>query len=291
MATYTVKWSGSIGAGTSYGTVTCKTGKFTLPAGQKFKRFKATKSGGALTLSVGNLSWGEWTTDKSKFAWSDGKACTLKVYNTGANVAVTLTVTFETEDLPKRAVTCAVSGGGTLTANVSTAYNGQTVTLTPKANTGWYFGSYSSSPAVSFSGNTFVMPNSAITVTAKFVQSGYAVTVNSEDTEMGTVSDSGTYTYGSTANLIATPKPGYKFTGWTTTGGTIADASAATTTLTVPASAVTVTAHFERSQSLVGYYNGEAFEDCSVRYYDGTDWQDCEVYYYDGTDWNHCSNL
>lgn len=291
MATYTVKWSGTIGNKT-YGEVTVKTGKFTLPAGQKFKRMKATKSGGALVLSVTNLSWGDWTTDKSKFSWSDGKAATLKVYNTStSNASVTLTVTFETEDLPKRAVTCAVSGGGTLSASPTTAYNGQTVTLTPKASTGWYLGSYSSSPSVSFSGNTFVMPNSAITVTAKFVQSGYAVTVNSEDTEMGTVSGGGTYTSGSSATIIATPKPGYKFTGWTTTGGTLADASAATTTLTVPASAVTVTAHFERSQSLVGYYNGEAFEDCSVSYYDGEGWQDCEVYYFDGTDWNHCSNL
>lgn len=291
MATYTVKWSGSIGAGTSYGIVTCKTGKFTLPAGQKFKRFKATKSGGSLTLSVSNLSWGEWTTDKSKFSWSDGKACTLKVYNTGANASVTLTVTFETEDLPKRAVTCAVSGSGTLSASPTTAYNGQTVTLTPKANTGWSFGSYSSSPSVSFSGNTFSMPDSAITVTARFVQSGYVVWVNSEDTEKGTVSGSGIYTSGSTVTLIATPKPGYKFTGWTTTGGTLADATAAETTLTVPASTTSVVAHFEKSQSLVGYYNGEAFENCSVNYYDGESWQPCEVYYYDGTDWNHCSNL
>ena len=291
MATYTVKWSGTIGNKT-YGEVTVKTGKFTLPAGQKFKRMKATKSGGALVLSVTNLSWGDWTTDKSKFSWSDGKAATLKVYNTSTSAAsVTLTVTFETEDLPKRAVTCAVSGGGTLSASPTTAYKGQTVTLTPKANTRWAFGSYSSSPSVSFSGNTFAMPDSAITVTAKFVQSGYFVWVNSEDEEKGTVSGGGIYTYGSTANLIATPKPGYKFTGWTTTGGTIADATAAETTLTVPASTTAVMAHFERSQSLVGYYNGEAFEDCSVSYYDGTDWQDCEVYYYDGTDWNHCSNL
>lgn len=64
--------------------------------------------------------------------------------------------------------------------------------------------------------------------------------------------DSGSVTLGSTSaasgasvSISATPASGYTFSNWTTTGGTITNASSASTTLKMPSKNVTVTAHFE----------------------------------------------
>lgn len=53
-----------------------------------------------------------------------------------------------------------------------------------------------------------------------------------------------TYTAGTVVNLVATPDSGYRFVNWTTTAGTFGNATAATTTFTMPTQDATVTAHF-----------------------------------------------
>lgn len=78
----------------------------------------------------------------------------------------------------------------------------------------------------------------------------YDVTVNSNDTTMGTVSPASVQA-GETTNpsITATPKDGYDFTGWTTTGGaSVADKNSATTTVSATA-AGTVTANFAAKQT------------------------------------------
>ena len=63
---------------------------------------------------------------------------------------------------------------------------------------------------------------------------------------MGTVTGSGSFAAGATPTITASAKQGYHFTGWTSTeAGVIADTSAASTTVTMPAKAITVTANFE----------------------------------------------
>jgi len=114
----------------------------------------------------------------------------------------------------------------------------------------------------------------------------------SEDTNKGTVTGGGTYPNGSSIPITATAKPGYIFTGWTKTAGTIANASAASTTFTVPQSAATVTAHFAvkpNTKSVVGYYDDGAFVDCNVAVRDNGQWVDCDVYIYDSGTWKKCS--
>ncbi|WP_461256300.1 InlB B-repeat-containing protein [Treponema sp. R80B11-R83G3] len=67
----------------------------------------------------------------------------------------------------------------------------------------------------------------------------YAVTVNGG-------SGSGSYTAGATVSISATVQSGQTFTSWTVTSGgaTLANANSASTTFTMPANAVTVTANF-----------------------------------------------
>ncbi|MDD6189713.1 MAG: InlB B-repeat-containing protein [Clostridiales bacterium] len=64
--------------------------------------------------------------------------------------------------------------GGTFTAtntktfdNVTYVKVGDSVTLTPTPSTGYKFGSWTASPGVTISNNSFTMPNSAVTVTAQ----------------------------------------------------------------------------------------------------------------------------
>ena len=74
----------------------------------------------------------------------------------------------------------------------------------------------------------------------------YTVTVNSNDESMGTVTGGGNYFENNVAKLIATPKAGYKFTGWSNN----AELSAATQELTVTEN-ITITATFAKGETAI----------------------------------------
>ena len=74
----------------------------------------------------------------------------------------------------------------------------------------------------------------------------YAVTVNRNNNDYGTVTGAGSYGAGETVSITATPNSGYRFVNWTTSSGvTFADATSASTSFTMIASAVIVQANFE----------------------------------------------
>lgn len=293
---YTRESSGAtVGAGVDH---TYTTSVFSVPAGERFVRMKVYMGpSGAQTLRMrgsaqtifGGNGWDQWATTTTG-VWSSGSGATVKVHNTGSSgLSKRLYAVFETEDLPTYGITCKTSGSGTLTANRSTAYQGQTVTLTPKPATGYALSGYTSSPIVTITNNKFTMPNSAVTVTATFTNQKYTVNVVSESTSKGTVTGGGTVAYGSKIPIVATPKAGYKFTGWTATRGSVTNPSAESTTFTVPAGNATVTAHFERSQSTVKRHNGVGYDECFVSVFDAGAWIDCDVYIYDDGEFRLCS--
>lgn len=293
---YTRESSGStVGAGSDH---TFTTSVFSVPAGERFVRMKVYMGpNGAQSLQMrgsaqsiyGSSGWDQWSATTTG-VWSSGSGAKVKVHNSGSSgLSKRLYAVFETEDLPTHSITCKTSGSGTLTANKATAYQGQTVTLTPKPATGYTLSKYTSSPSVTITSNKFTMPNSAVTITATFTNQKYAITVVSEDDAKGTVTGGGTVAYGSSIPIVATPKAGYKFTGWTTTRGTIADPTAESTTFTVPAGTATITAHFEQSQSTVKRFNGTGFDECLVSVFDGESWVDCDVYVYDDGEFKLCS--
>lgn len=90
---------------------------------------------------------------------------TSAIFN--ASVTVTITVTYS---IPRSVtVNCSPSGGGSASASPSTAYAGDQVTLSQSAATNYIFDGWSSSPALSISSNKFTMPDSNVTITAKYV--------------------------------------------------------------------------------------------------------------------------
>lgn len=86
---------------------------------------------------------------------------------------------------------------------------------------------------------TFNMPANAVTATANYEDIEYTVTVNG-----GT--GAGTYKEGASVTITATVPTGKRFVEWTSESGiTFADKTSATTTFTMPAGDVTVTANYE----------------------------------------------
>lgn len=91
----------------------------------------------------------------------------------------------------------------------------------------------------------------------------YTITANASPAEGGSVTvNNGTspvsVAAGNEVTLTATANSGYRFTGWTSSNGdTFADPSSASTTFTMPANDVTVTAGFEK------YYTITAAADSS----------------------------
>lgn len=296
---YTRTKSGTVGPGSSYGTVTFTIPSFSVPDGESFTRYKITCNYGAAYTKVvlknsGAGSWNTWYTNKSSISWSDGGSAKILLRNTTTSaIVISVTVTFETEDLPRYTITCQSGSHGSLTASRETAREGQLCTLYPVADTGYTFSYFSSSPTVNIGDNNkFTMPAHNVTVTAHFTNQTYAISVVSEDTSKGTVTGGGTYAYQSTVTIKATPKPGYKFVNWTKSGsGTIGNANSAQTTFTVGAGTGTVTAHFERSQSIIDYRRNGAFVSCYAKCYKSGAWHDCDVYYYKNGAWHKCSKV
>ena len=87
---------------------------------------------------------------------------------------------------------------------------------------------------------TFTMPDNAVAVRAIFEPITYTVTING-----GT--GGGQYAAGATVHIQAAPPTGEQFVNWTVVSGniTLDNANHASTSFTMPANAVTLTANFE----------------------------------------------
>ena len=115
---------------------------------------------------------------------------------------------------------------------------------------GWYAGTSRLSSATSYS-RTITSTN---TVYARFKKSTYTVTIERNPTAGGDVTIGGTSNpstaqIGSTSvSIQATPKTGYQFTNWTTTGNVKVDKDTSATTTVTASGAGTLTANFEKDE-------------------------------------------
>nr|WP_296169579.1 hypothetical protein [uncultured Ruminococcus sp.] len=242
------------------------TASFTAsPAGLKFNDDDSVlmyKCNAALALSK------SFDTEKYNFTkWSDGTTdFTEDSYTVKGDTA--LTAYFEKKGSYK--VTVESDNGGAAEADVTTAYNGQKVTVTVNADDNHVFDGISvkektSQDAVDCTKNengtyTFVMPDDDVNVHAKFREKNtYTVTVVSANQQLGTVSIADTnettaqVKEGDTVTFTAKPKEGYALSGWTVNG-----ISETRTDLTLPLTITAntnVVAHFEKvTVTPSGYY-------------------------------------
>lgn len=122
------------------------------------------------------------------------------------------------------------------------------------SKTGYTFAGWYENPE--FSGNpvTDIPTNSTenLNFYAKWTANTYTISADVTPANAGTVTVNGSTSpvsveANSTVSLVATPKAGYRFNGWTSSnGGTFTDAPSESTTFTMPANDVTVTANFEQ---------------------------------------------
>ena len=115
-----------------------------------------------------------------------------------------------------------VSGGGTWentqqNITTSTVIRSATITATPEAGyrfVKWNDGNTSASRTISIKATDLNAANSVFTYTATFEPITYSISTEASPSSYGTVSGGGSYNYGATATLIATPNTGYKFVKW-----------------------------------------------------------------------------
>lgn len=137
-------------------------------------------------------------------------------------------------------VSCSAGTGGSLSASTYSATPGSTVTLYPSASTGYYFTGFTTSPALTITNNSFVMPSQAVSITANFALISYSITKGTNPAGAGTVSGPGNATMGAAVSFSQTPATGYYFNGWTTSPAGLGNS------FTMPAQNVTVIANYLR---------------------------------------------
>lgn len=129
--------------------------------------------------------------------------------------------------------TCSAARTATVTYTVESVKTGYTFV-------GWYDGTTQKSTDTTYTYNA----TEAKTITARFTENTYSVTISAG--AGGTVSPSGSKTIGQVTmtTVTATPNANYEFVNWTATGGVVvANTSSASTTITATATG-TLTANF-----------------------------------------------
>ncbi len=146
-----------------------------------------------------------------------------------------------------------VAGGEAIDVAAEGTYvAGATVNIQAQAASGWGFVNWTANPTVAFGDasateTTFTMPSQPVTIVAHF---GVAYNLTMEVDPLGSgnaidVAAKGAYAAGATVRIRAVPSAGYAFGNWTADAMvTFGNVTAAETTFTMLAQALTVTGHF-----------------------------------------------
>lgn len=142
--------------------------------------------------------------------WSDGS--TDNPHTVTVTGDATYTATFGEVGATYFTVTTSVTpeGSGTVTGG-GTYEAGTSIVLTATANTGYSFLRWNDGSTMN--PRPLTVTND-MSYTAIFEAEVYTIVVVANPTNGGTVTGSGSYAYGSTATLTATPASGYEFQGW-----------------------------------------------------------------------------
>jgi hypothetical protein len=130
----------------------------------------------------------------------------------------------------------SVTGGGTF-------QEGQSCTVSATANTGYTFSNWTENGnVVSTQASYTFTVNGNRTLVANFTAQQYTITATADPVNGGNVTGGGTFNYGNSCTLSATPTTGYTFVNWTKNGSQVS--TDATYTFNVTESA-TYVAHFQ----------------------------------------------
>ena len=129
-----------------------------------------------------------------------------------------------------------VSGGGTFE-------QGQSCTVSATAATGYSFQKWTENGSqISTNANYTFTVSGSRTLVAQFQAQSYTISVSASPSNGGTVSGAGSYNYGQSCTLTATPATGYTFVKWTKNGTQVSTNASYTFTVTTSSSYM---AHFQ----------------------------------------------
>ena len=232
--------------------ITVTDGKATVGAGTPIT--KATM-GTTVTLTANAAPTGKvfdkWEVVSGGITLADANSATTTF--TMPAEAVSVKATYKTTPVTTYNLTTQVNGGhGTISANKTglTAGSTETITFTPDA--GYKIDTVTvNGTATSVSGNTLnvtMNENKTVVVTYKAIE--YSITVTDGKATIGAGSEISKAAEGTVVTLTANAAPSGKvFDKWVVVSGgiTLADANSATTTFTMPASAVSVKATYKNA--------------------------------------------
>ena len=176
---------------------------------------------------------GSPTSNPASFNFQPSQNSTLTAY-----FVAQYTVTVQSEDTNKG--TAEVFGGGT----VATVTDGNLVSVLAYPKSGYVFEGWYENGFMRLSGltNYLYLPFATCTLVAKFnAIPQYTVTVQSEDTNKGTVSGGGTCYAGGNVYINASPNSGYQFEGWYLNGTKVSNLA---TTYYTPSASCNLVAKF-----------------------------------------------
>ncbi len=179
---------------------------------------------------------------------TDGKAAfSATIGGTCGFTEVTVYYTGELKTVTMYSITVEDSiANGSVSASAATAEEGDIITLYATPDAGYALSSYdvrdASSNEVTVTDNKFTMPASNVTVSATFAQL-YTISTTADHGTI-TVTPSTSVVAGTEVTISASANSGYAFSSWTVTGATPASTTESTTTFTMPAGNVSVTANY-----------------------------------------------
>ncbi|MBE6823711.1 MAG: hypothetical protein E7513_00005 [Ruminococcaceae bacterium] len=219
--------------------------------------FKPSSEANNSTTTNGNSMNGSYNSNRSTLIRAKQ---TVNIYTDGTQSGAGGTI--KMSGYYDSGTSSIASSSDTSTTSTNTisydATQGSAMTLSVASTTtgykfdGWYTAATGGTKLSSNTSYTYNVFNTK-TVYARFVADGYTYTVTAGDG--GTVSPtSGTAT---SATITATPDTGYEFAGWQTTNGTVANASAASTTFTPSANGANAHATFVKKTYTVRFLGAD----------------------------------
>jgi len=172
-------------------------------------------SGGDVTLKY------NFASNQNRFRYYKSGQQDIQLYKYVAGTSGTTTYNSNPECVVLYHVSISnnTSTNGTFTIDPVEATEGTTITLTPSVNehyhlTGWEFEDSEGLIFIDVEDNQFTMPASDVYVSMLTAPDEYNITTTASPAAGGTITGAGSYTYGSTATLTATPAENYHFVKW-----------------------------------------------------------------------------
>lgn len=146
-------------------------------------------------------------------------------------------------------VTATANAGGTVAPATQVMNYGDAVTVTATPAAGYVFNGWTATGVTLANAManpaSFSMPANNVTLVADFAKIPYTVTASVVPSNGGTTSAlNANYYIGDAVSITATANAGFTFTGWSATGITLANPTAATQNFTMPAGNVALVANF-----------------------------------------------